>query len=255
MAEGRATLYGFDLSHPSRAAKLMLDRKGADYRTVPLLPGIHIPVVRAAGFSGATVPALKIDGERVQGTVVISEWLERNRSGPRLYPEDPAARTKVREAELWGESELQPLARRILRWSAAHSQAVRRWLAADAIGMPMPGLAGALNRPIAQAMVKGGGVDEANVRADIASIPSRLDRVEELLEEGIIGGEEPNAADFQIATSVQAILLIPEVGARVGDRPLRAYAERIDPAAIAAGPQTLPAEWMSPLEAGPRAGM
>src|SRR5437867_685766 len=45
------------------------------------------------------------------------------------------------------------------------------------------------------------GATDAAVQADLAALPAALDRVDALIAEGTIGGDEPNAADYQIATS------------------------------------------------------
>ena len=37
----------------------------------------------------------------------------------------------------------------------------------------------------------------------LEALPAQLDRVDALLAEGVIGGERPNAADFQVAPSVR----------------------------------------------------
>jgi glutathione S-transferase len=58
-----ARLFVIPASHPSIAAALMLERKGIDFKRTDLLPVISKGVLRAAGFPGVTVPALKIGGE------------------------------------------------------------------------------------------------------------------------------------------------------------------------------------------------
>ncbi|HWN81031.1 MAG TPA: glutathione S-transferase N-terminal domain-containing protein, partial [Candidatus Udaeobacter sp.] len=63
-----ARLYVIPASHPSVAAELMLQHKGVSYKRTDLLPVISKLVLRAVGFPGITVPALKIDGQRIQGS-------------------------------------------------------------------------------------------------------------------------------------------------------------------------------------------
>ena len=70
------------------------------------------------------MPALKIDGTRVQGSLRISDYLERTRPEPALYPVEAEARRAVKEAERWGEATLQPIPRRIFRFCATRNQAV-----------------------------------------------------------------------------------------------------------------------------------
>jgi len=93
-----ARLYALSLSHPAHAARLMLERKGIDHQVVNLLPGMHPIFLRLRGFRGPTVPALAIDGQRVQGSLSISRALERLRPEPRLFPSAPVQRRAVEEA-------------------------------------------------------------------------------------------------------------------------------------------------------------
>ena len=82
------------------AAELMLRQKGVDYRRVDLVAVLHRGVLRVLGFPGITVPALRIDGRRVQGTRAIAEALDELRPGAPLVP-DPA----VVEAEAWADDD------------------------------------------------------------------------------------------------------------------------------------------------------
>ncbi len=47
---------------------------------------------------------------------------------------------------------------------------------------------------------------DATVRADIAALPGQLDRVDLWIEEGLIGGEQPNAADLQIGSTIRLLV-------------------------------------------------
>ena len=60
--------------------------------------------------------------------------------------------------------------------------------------------------------------DEA-ARADIAGLPGQLARIDGWIEEGIIGGEQPNAADLQIGATVRLLMTIGDVRSLVEDRP------------------------------------
>lgn len=48
--------------------------------------------------------------------------------------------------------------------------------------------------------------DEARERAGIERLPELLDRVDALIADATIGGAAPNAADFQILSSVRVLL-------------------------------------------------
>ena len=99
-----AKLYVIPGSHPSRSAMLMLERKGIPYKRVDLIPVISKGVVRAQRFRGVTVPALKLEGTRVQGSTEIARELDRIQPDPPLFPSDPELRAKVEDAEAWGDT-------------------------------------------------------------------------------------------------------------------------------------------------------
>src|SRR5436305_12683139 len=96
------------LSHPSQAARKMLDLKQVDYQIVNVLPLNQRMHLRLVGFRGGTVPALKLDGRRVQGSRQIAQALDELWPDPPLFPIDPELRSRVIEAERWGEEVLQP---------------------------------------------------------------------------------------------------------------------------------------------------
>jgi glutathione S-transferase len=220
----------------------MLERKGIEHEVVDLQAGFHPLQLRAAGFRGGTVPALKLDGRRVQGSRRISRALEQLRSDPPLFP--AARRAAVEEAEAWGEHELQPVPRRLFRWAASHDGDLRRWLAEDVARLPAPGLMALGYAPLARVFARMAGASTARVRADIAELPGKLDRVDELIAAGTIGGAEPNAADFQIATTVRVLLAFDDLRDRVDGRPAGELAMRILPRFPGPIPRTLPAEWL-----------
>src|SRR5918995_358301 len=113
---GEAKLYVIPASHPSRSAMLMLERKGIPYKRVDLIPAISKGILRALRFPGVTVPALKLDGNRIQGSLEIARELDRVQPEPALFPTDPEHRAKVEEAEAWGD-EFQQKPRRLSWWA------------------------------------------------------------------------------------------------------------------------------------------
>lgn len=239
----RATLYGLLFSHPSLAARLALERKGIEHRVVDLLPGMHPLQLRMHGFRGATVPAVKIDGRRLQGSRLITGLLDSVTSEPRLFPAEPAARRAVIDAERWGEQALQPVPRRLFRWCTTHSGQVRRWMAAE-VGMPLPGVMAAVNAPVAAAFARKSNATDARVRADLSELPSLLDRVDALIDAGTIGAEEPNAADFQIGTSVRALGAFGDLAPYLAGRPATQLAMRLLSDFPGPVPATLPRAWL-----------
>lgn len=216
----------------------MLDLAGIEYRWVALPGGVHPLLLRAKGFGGNTVPALVLEGRRVQGTLAISRAVEAVVPGV-LFPSDPEARRKVEEAEAWGERELQPVSRRIFRWSLNRHPWLRKALAKRG-GMPLPGVASALAKPMVARYAKVSGATDAAVRADMEGLPALLDRVDAWIADGTIGGEAPNAADLQIGTSVRAIMAFDDLRPMVEGRPVEALAKRILPKYPGSVPPVLP---------------
>jgi glutathione S-transferase len=221
----RTRLYTLAVSNPGHAVRLMLERKGIETQVVNLLPGIHPLLLWGMGFRHGTVPAMKLDGRRIEGSLEIARELERLVPEPPLYPADPERRRAVEEAERWGEAVLQGVPRRVFRWALAHDGATRTRFA-KAIGVPLPALAGALSWPSARALAARAHADEAHVRSDLANLRAMLDHVDELIADGTIGGEEPNAADFQILSTVRLIAALEDFEPAVAGRPCDALARR-----------------------------
>jgi glutathione S-transferase len=201
-----ARLYVTPLSNPSHAAMRMLDYKQLPHRVVKLTSGFHPYLVRAVGFKGRTVPALKLeDGRRFQSTLDISRALDEVIPERPLFPADPASRRAVEEAERWGHDELQPVPRRIFRRATVLDAGLRRWIAADVAKVPAPTIGAALGKPIAIRRSAEAGGDDL-IRADVANLPALLDHADALVANAVIGGDQPNAADFQILSSVRVLL-------------------------------------------------
>ena len=242
----RATVYGIPGSHPVRACRLMLDRKGIEYDLVQVPSVACRPVLRAMGFPAGTVPAIKLDGQKVQGTREISRVLDQVRPEPPLHPAAPDLRARVDEAERWGEEVLQPAARRI-----AYATPVRRSARADLASFfegPLlglsPKLAVAGAAPLLAAGARVNSASDDRVKADLAALPGQLDRVESLIEAGTIGGEEPNAADFQIAPSVRLLMCFEDLRPLIEARPAGKHAMRIAPEFPGRVRAVLPPGWL-----------
>lgn len=236
-----AKLYGLVHSHPVLCARLALERCGVDVDVVDILPGLHPPVVRAAGFSGWTVPALRIDGRRLQGTLAISRELDRRFPDAGLFPRDVDARRAVEEAERWGHDELQVVARRVFRWAGVRSNAVRAWMVAEVMGWPAPAAFGVVFKPVMVLFARPlAGADDATVRADLARLPGLLDHVDALLEAGTLGGTPPNAADLQIFSSLRLLLAHSDLRPRLEHRRCARAALALLPDFPRSGPEALP---------------
>jgi glutathione S-transferase len=240
-----ATLYGMTVSHPSRTAQLILRHKRIAHRMVNLVPGIHPLMLRAVGFRGRTVPALMLDGDRrVQGSLEIATAVEQLRPEPPLYPADPEARAGILEAERWGHDTFQDIPRRTFRWAAKGQWEVRHWLAGAVVGMPAPGIAATLNGPVARVFAHISDASDENVQRDLGRLPQLLDHVDALIASGTIGGEVPNAADFQIAPALRVLLAYPQLRPTIESRPSGELARRLVPDYPEPIPAQLPPDWV-----------
>ena len=239
-------LYIIPGSNPSVAAELMVKRKGIDYRRRDLIPAVHIAIVRALGFPGRTVPALKSDGRKVQGSRAIARFLDELKPEPSLFPAEPARRAVVEKAERWGDEELQSVPRR-LAWFALRRwrdrSALKEFLEDYRLGVPTS-FAVATMAPIAWVEQRINKASAAAVRADLERLPALLDHVDELLAQGVIGGEVPNAADYQIAPSLCLLLAFVQLRPLIEARPAGAFATRVAPALPGDIPPVLPADWV-----------
>ncbi|MGZ5360818.1 MAG: glutathione S-transferase family protein [Solirubrobacterales bacterium] len=245
----KATLYVIPGSHPALTARLMLERKGIPYKRVDLMPVISKGVLKVLRFDGITVPALKLDGKRVQGSREIARELDRVRPEPPLFPSDPAERAKVEEAERWGDEVFQGRPRRIVWWALRRNRAALATYSEGArLGVPV-GLAVKTGAPIVAAAAKLNDATDENVRADLAALPTDLDRIDAWIAEGVLGGEQLNAADLQIATSLRLLMTLEDLRPAIESRPAGELALRAVPDFPGRTPPVLPAQWLAGLRA------
>jgi glutathione S-transferase len=249
-----ARLFVIPASHPSIAAQLMLEQKGIAYKRTDLLPVISKGVLRAVGFPGVTVPALKIDGTRVQGSRQIARELERLRPEPPLFPADSERRAAVEEAERFGDEELQPPMRQLLWWAIKHDkEPLRSYSEGARLGLPIS-LAMKTAAPIVALSARFNEADDEHARRALAQLPALLRRVDDWIAAGILNGEQLNAADFQIAPSIGLAMTMDDLRPAIESRPAGALARRVVPNYPGRTPPVLPADWLAPLrESGPAA--
>lgn len=217
-------LHMFAGSNAVRTAELMLEHKGISYQQMTLSRGAHVADLLALGFARTTVPALEIDGRRLQGTLEISRALDLLQPEPRLFPDDAADRGRVVEAERWGE-ELQDAARRLflcamtrIRASAIDRLAAERHGATDAAG-----------------------------RRDLAELARRFDQIDAWIAAGVLGGDQLNAADFQIAPNIAWLMRFDDIAPFVERRPAAAHATRVAGQGVHRIPHVFADEWLAPL--------
>ncbi|MDQ2621697.1 MAG: glutathione S-transferase N-terminal domain-containing protein, partial [Actinomycetota bacterium] len=237
-------------SHPGTSVELMLEFKGIEFRRVDLLPAVHRGLLKLAGFSGNTVPALRFNGEKFQHSVEIARGLDRLVPKPPLLPpEGDPRRDAVLEAENLGEATLQHLVRQIIWWLLRRDRSTLVTYMERA-KLPAPKQVAAKTAgPLVIASARLNESTDGNVRARLAELPAILDRLDGWVEDGTIGGETPNAADFQIAPSILLAMTMEDLRPFIAARPIGAAARRIDPDFPGTLQPGLPAEWLAPLRA------
>ena len=236
---GTATLVGVPASHPSLAAELMLQRKGLDYQRFDLVAGVHRPLLRLLGFSGVTVPAVRLaDGVRIQGSRRLSRALDVLHPQAPLFPAE--GREEVERAEHWGDVVLQEVPRRIAWWGLRRRpEAVGTFLVDAKMGIP-PQMAAPLTGPVVMLAKRLNRATDEAIERDLAALPGLLDHVDELIGDGVVGADEPNAADFQLATSLRLLMTFADLRPAIESRPAGELAVRVVPRFPGNVPAVLP---------------
>ena len=240
-------LYMFSGSAPSMTARLMLEHKNIDHKRVHLLIGPHAFGMLGRGFVTMTVPALKIDGRRVQGSREISRALDELVPHPPLFPADPVRRQAVDDTERWGET-FQDAVRRLVLYASriqprTFSSVYRH---ANPLMRPVQRIARGLVIRLASAAHRA--TDRA-AQEDLAGLPACLDRIDAWIEDGVLNGEELNAADFQIAPNIALLQRFDDLAPLVEGRPAARLAQRVAPEFPGDIGAILPAQWLAPIGA------
>jgi glutathione S-transferase len=244
-------LYVIPGSHACRSAILMFGHKDVPYERVDVIPPAHPVVARLRGFDAGgekrvagdrrpralrtadrygTVPALNADGQRVSTNRQIARFLDDRHPEPSLFPADPGQRQAVEEAERWANETLQMAARRIaLAWAVRDPAAVSRTAGDGRMGhlLYRRALARRVMIPLIGRLAFA--VDGAKDRELLAELPVLLDRIDAWIADGVLGGEQLNAADFMVAPSLALILYRPDVMPPFEGRPALELVDRILP--------------------------
>jgi glutathione S-transferase len=243
----KVRLFSIPGSHAATTGQLLFDRKGISYKRTDLLPVVSWVVLKALGFPEVTVPAAKIDGERVQGTRAIARELERRKPEPPLFPRDADQRRAVDEAERFGDEELQQSIREIFLWSARKDPSgLIGYLGAPITRMPRR-VAAVTVGPIIALDARSRGATDDNVRRAVAGFPRMLERIDDWIAEGVLGGESPNAADLQIAPSLRLAMSLDDLRPVIEGRPAGRLATEIVEHFPGRTPAVLPREWLEPI--------
>ncbi|HEX6020975.1 MAG TPA: glutathione S-transferase N-terminal domain-containing protein [Solirubrobacter sp.] len=231
-----AKLIGTVGSHPCISAELMLRHKGIPYSRVDLPNITHKAILPLLRYRGTTVPVMNLDGRRISGTMKIARALEAAKPDPPMFPADEAD-------EAWADAELQDGVRQLARWATGKDKdATKTFMAAS--HLPLRGAFQAalpVIGPVAAWQMRR--PDEV-ARAALAALPAQLDRVDAMLAEDKIGGERPNAVDFQVAPSVRLMLCFDQLREPIDARPAGHFARRLVPDYPGRFKAVFPTEWM-----------
>ncbi len=197
-------LHALPPSHPCMTVDAALRLKGLDFERIDLSPGEHnAKMEEIYGDGHKTVPGLLVDGEPVHGSRPILARLEELTPEPPLFPSGRA--DAVREAERWGDDELQDLGRR-LPWGAMHFRPEA--MGTFGGGGPLDPAGTDFAMRYVHASWKYHGITAQRLADDLAGLPAKLDHVDALAADGVIGGDEPTAADLQIGATLRVLLTL-----------------------------------------------
>ncbi len=240
-------LYTIPGSHPGIAVQSMLERKKIEYRRTDLLPVISKVAVRALRFDNNTVPAIKIDGRRVQGSVEIARELDRIQPEPPLFPSDSGARAEAEIAERFGDADLQHPIRQILWWAMHKDGAPLRSFSEGAkLGIPI-GLAMRTAAPVVAMAARFNGANDENTRAALAALPGMLRRIDDWIADGVLNAENHGAAEIQIGASLRLAMALDDLRPFIEPRPCGQMALEVVPSYPGKVPPILPEQWLAPL--------
>jgi glutathione S-transferase len=229
-------------SHPCATVKAALRLKGLEFEEVVFpLDETRIEKMEAIyGEGNYRVPGLVVDGEPVHGSNPILEKLEELRPEPALYPADRAE--AVRSAAAWGDGELQDLGRR-LPWGALHFRPELLMV------MNGPGQLEPAAVDFAIRMVRGAWkyhrITAERLHADLQGFPGLLDQVDTFVADGVIGQDEPTAADFQIGATMRVLSMVGDLDPLLAGRPAGEFwAEWFEPLPARLPAGAYPAGWV-----------
>jgi glutathione S-transferase len=237
------TLHVLPPSHPCMTAEAALKHKGLTYELVNLAMGEHPDEIeRIYGEGSRTVPGMTIGDEKVHGSTAILWKLERDFPENPLYPE--GIRDEVREAELWGDGDLQDFGRR-LPWSALHFRPESMGSFGGAEALDPPGTDYAIR--FIRATWKYHGISAVQMAEDLAELPGMIERIEDFAGRGLIDGESPTAADLQIGATVRVLLTVGDLQPLLAGTAAERVAQRYFPdypGLVPAG--AFPEGWVAP---------
>jgi glutathione S-transferase len=232
------TLHAVPPSHPCMTVAAALELKGLEYERVDFPHTERLERMEEIyGEGNSTVPGLLIDDEPVHGSRAILARLEAIEPTPALYPTEA-----VREAERWGDEELQDLGR-CLPWGAMYFRPES--MGTFAGGEPLDPAGTDFAIKFVRATWRYHGITATRLHDDLAGLPAKIAHIEALAEQGVLDGEQPNAADLQIAATIRVLLPLGDLGPLLQGSAAERIALRFFPSYPGSVPQgAYPAGWV-----------
>jgi glutathione S-transferase len=245
VSDPRLKLYVQPGSHPWAAVEAALALKGINYDRVDLLP-LSQMLIGPLRYGGITVPGVRLGGERVLGSRAIMRRLDLMAPEPALLPPPgTAAREEVLEAERWGDEVFQAMPRRIINVAFRRRPGAMESYADDA-HLPLPT---GLMRPtlplMSRLLVLRNRASDEGARADLLALPGQLERIDGWIAGGVLGGEQPNAADLQIGGTIRLLLSVRDLAPLIESRPSGALVRYFPPMSGRVEAGVLPAAWIT----------
>ena len=203
-------LYTFNISHFSEKARWALDYESIPYDERVLLPGPHQLVTRRIARR-THVPVLEHDGQYVQGSSAIIDYVADRLGGTKLTAIDPTERATALKLEnaldqAFGRGVQQVLYSVLLNhrrtvvdlWSFGGPFWARGFYA-----VAYPAVASAVKRMYKTADAEG----VAKAKQRFVSTFDELDAV--LAKQRYLGGDTPNRADITLAALLAPVCRVP----------------------------------------------
>jgi glutathione S-transferase len=219
MSTSAAKLYVLPGSHPCAAVEVALRMKSMPFERVDLLPMSQV-LIGPLRYGGSTVPGLRLGGERLVGSRAILRRLDELVPEPALLPAPGTpSYAQVLDAERWGDEVFQSVPRRVLDLAfLSRPEAMLTYVGDAKLPLPIGLMRPALPLTARLMATKNKARKEA-VREDLAALPGQLERIDGWIADGLLGGEQPNAADLQIGSTIRLLLTIADLRPLIDGHP------------------------------------
>jgi glutathione S-transferase len=149
---------------------------------------------------------------------------------PPLFPADSQHRSAVEEAESWANDTLQMDARRIFTGALRADPSAASRLCADGRLGPLLYKHALARRILIPTLVSSAFAPSPTTeRKLLAELPATLDRIDDRIANGVLGGPRLNVADFMVAPSLALILYRPDAVPLFDGRPSLQLVNRLLP--------------------------